>query len=212
MTLAAVTLDCAGPLQLGAFYAEATGLALAAGSGDDFAGLRCASGHFLGFQRFNDYRPPRWPGQEQPQQAHLDLEVDDLDQAEATLLLRGASKPDDQPHARWRVLRDPAGHPFCLTSSRTVRTWQRVQRPQPSGTYRKRFGYSDARYPATSRPSCATRNRDYLAASALEAGACLLPWGSDVGVGTGTCPLGRPGEPGAVVGRGPWLGRGLRLC
>jgi len=37
MTLAAVTLDCADPLQLGAFYAEATGLALDGGSDSDFA-------------------------------------------------------------------------------------------------------------------------------------------------------------------------------
>lgn len=122
MTLAAVTLDCADPLQLGAFYAEATGLALDGGSDSDFAGLCCASGLFLGFQRVNGYQRPRWPGQQQAQQAHLDFEVDDLDQAEAALLLRGATKPDVQPSGRWRVLTDPAGHPFCLTTTRMVRS------------------------------------------------------------------------------------------
>jgi len=41
-------------------------------------GLQCASGLFLGFQRVQDYRPPDWPDQHQPQQVHPDFEVDDL--------------------------------------------------------------------------------------------------------------------------------------
>ncbi|WP_308426101.1 VOC family protein [Nocardia rhizosphaerihabitans] len=41
------------------------------------------------------------------------LRVDDLDQAEPRLLELGAT---NQPaEHRWRVLIDPAGHPFCLT-------------------------------------------------------------------------------------------------
>lgn len=51
-----------------------------------------------------------------PQQLHLDFAVDDLDEAEARLLKLGAAKPDFQPGGgQWRVLTDPAGHPFCLT-------------------------------------------------------------------------------------------------
>jgi catechol 2,3-dioxygenase-like lactoylglutathione lyase family enzyme len=122
MTLAAVTLDCADPLTLAAFYAGAIGWELVEGSGEDFAGLRGPGGLFFGLQRVEDYRPPVWPGQEHPQQAHLDFEVDDLDQAEDLLLQRGAVRATQQPDdGRWRVLTDPAGHPFCLTASRTVR-------------------------------------------------------------------------------------------
>ena len=122
MTLCAVTLDCADPVALAGFYERATGLAPVAGSGEDFAGLRGSAGFFLGFQRVPGYRPPRWPGQEDPQQSHLDFEVDDLDSAEVALLKLGAGKPDEQPNQeRWRVLLDPAGHPFCLTESKTVR-------------------------------------------------------------------------------------------
>ncbi|MGW4825902.1 VOC family protein, partial [Streptomyces sp. NPDC004227] len=59
---------------------------------------------------------PHWPDQTVPQQFHLDFEVDDLDEAEALLLALGAAKPEYQPGGdRWRVLTDPAGHPFCLT-------------------------------------------------------------------------------------------------
>lgn len=122
MTLCAVTLDCAEPVALAAFYAQATGLSLVDGSDDEFAGLRGPNGFFLGFQRVLGYRPPQWPGQDEPQQSHLDFEVDDLDHAEGVLLRLGATRPAnpaDDP--RWRVLMNPAGHPFCLTTSRTMR-------------------------------------------------------------------------------------------
>lgn len=122
MTLCAVTLDCADPVALAAFYERATGLTPVEGSGQDFAGLRGPDGFFVGFQRVQGYRPPNWPGQDEPQQSHLDFEVDDLDLAEAALVQLGAGKPQNQPASeRWRVLTDPAGHPFCLTTSKTVR-------------------------------------------------------------------------------------------
>ena len=122
MTLCAVTLDCPDPLALAEFYGQATGLVPVDGSDEQFAGLRGPDGVFLGFQRVDDYRAPRWPGQDSPQQAHLDFEVDDLDAAEAALRRLGAVVPAEQPDgARFRVVLDPAGHPFCLTTSRTVR-------------------------------------------------------------------------------------------
>ena len=116
MRLTAVTLDCADPLALAAFYRQATGFALHPASDADFAGLTREDGLFLGFQRVEDHRPSSWPGHAVPQQVHLDFEVDDLDEAEARLLELGAAKPRQQPGgATWRTLTDPAGHPFCLT-------------------------------------------------------------------------------------------------
>jgi predicted enzyme related to lactoylglutathione lyase len=115
MRLRAITLDCADPLALAAFYQQATGLELHPESDADFAGLTCEEGLSIGFQRVNDYQAPRWPDQTIPQQFHLDFAVDDLDEAEARLLQLGAGKPDHQPNeGRWRVLTDPAGHPFCV--------------------------------------------------------------------------------------------------
>lgn len=120
MKLTAITLDCPDPEALAAFYRQATGLEPHPESNGDFAGLRGDDGLFIGFQRVDDYQVPRWPDQTVPQQLHLDFAVDDLDEAEVLLLELGAAKPEYQPGGdRWRVLTDPAGHPFCLTR-RTV--------------------------------------------------------------------------------------------
>ncbi|SEM59685.1 VOC family protein [Streptacidiphilus jiangxiensis] len=119
MKLCAITLDCADPLALAAFYQAATRLDPHPKSDADFAGLTTGDGLFIGFQRVADYRAPEWPGQSAPQQFHCDFTVEDLDEAEARLLELGAGKPDHQPdEARYRVLTDPAGHPFCLVRER----------------------------------------------------------------------------------------------
>ncbi|MEU9110673.1 VOC family protein [Streptomyces sp. NPDC048483] len=118
MKLSAITLDCPDPLSLAAFYQQATGLEPHPKSDADFAALNRADGLFIGFQRVDDYRAPSWPDQTVPQQLHLCFAVDDLNEAETRLLELGAGKPDHQPHEeRWRVLTDPAGHPFCLVVS-----------------------------------------------------------------------------------------------
>ena len=115
--LRGVTLDCADPQTLAGFYGALTGMRELFGS-DEFVALTGDAGCDLGFQRVDGYRAPQWPGQDVPQQFHLDLRVDDLDAMEAQALALGATKPDHQPgDGRWRVLLDPAGHPFCLTSS-----------------------------------------------------------------------------------------------
>ncbi|MFF3846566.1 VOC family protein [Streptomyces sp. NPDC002328] len=120
MRLTAITLDCPDPPALAAFYQQATGLRLHDASGADFAGLVGEEGGLLiGFQRVDAYVPPRRPDQSVPQQMHLDFAVEDLDDAEARLTELGAGRPERQPGGdRWRVLTDPAGHPFCLTRER----------------------------------------------------------------------------------------------
>jgi catechol 2,3-dioxygenase-like lactoylglutathione lyase family enzyme len=115
MTMSAVTLDCPDPLALAAFYQEATGLPPHPASDAEFAGLCGEDGFLLGFQRVALHRPPTWPDPDVPQQLHLCFRVEDLDAAEAALLRIGATRPAAQPDPeRWRVLLDPAGHPFCL--------------------------------------------------------------------------------------------------
>jgi Glyoxalase-like domain len=62
-------------------------------------------------QQVEGYIPPVWPG---TAIVHLDLTADDLREAEERAVALGATLPE-QPDPRWRVLLDPAGHPFCLT-------------------------------------------------------------------------------------------------
>ena len=67
------------------------------------------------FQQVDSYVAPRWPDPAHPQQAHLDLWVEDLDAGEAHAVAVGAKRLD-AGGPRFRVLTDPAGHPFCLIS------------------------------------------------------------------------------------------------
>ncbi|WP_432136672.1 VOC family protein [Streptomyces sp. bgisy154] len=112
-------MDCPDPVALAAFYERATGYAPHPGSDADFAGLLREDGLALGFQRVDDYTPPRWPDPTAPHQFHLDFEVPDLAEAETLLLELGATRPGPQPGGeRWLVLLDPAGHPFCVLEER----------------------------------------------------------------------------------------------
>ena len=45
---------------------------------------------------------------------HLDIEVDNLDEAVGAAVALGATQAAYQPQHDVRVLLDPAGHPFCL--------------------------------------------------------------------------------------------------
>ena len=107
-----LVLDCPDPAVLARFYG--TMLDWKIDITDDWATIQAEYGHTIAFQQVQHYAPPVWPGQEHPQQMHLDVTVDDLDEAEAAVLQLGATKHDHQPGTRFRVLLDPAGHPFCL--------------------------------------------------------------------------------------------------
>ncbi|MBZ6290955.1 VOC family protein [Streptomyces olivaceus] len=112
----AVTFDCSDPAELARFYGEALGLPVAYSS-DDFIMLGKEGSAGLGFNRLADYRRPTWPDPSQEKQAHIELGVDDLEAARSHLLALGAVEPPTQPQPdRWRVLLDPAGHPFCITT------------------------------------------------------------------------------------------------
>ena len=70
----------------------------------------------LAFQTSPDYERPVWPPEAGRQQmmAHLDVEVDDLEEAVDSALRLGATLAQYQPQEHVRVLLDPVGHPFCL--------------------------------------------------------------------------------------------------
>ncbi len=109
-------IDCPDPSALAAFYGGLLGWETLEREG--WAEIRPADGSdCICFQRVADYRPPRWPSAEAPQQMHLDLVVEDLAGAEAEVLSGGGALLSAPEGASFRVYRDPAGHPFCLCTS-----------------------------------------------------------------------------------------------
>ena len=112
-SLAMISLDCDKPAALADFYHRILGWEIAHSEGD--YAMITEGPVSIGFGRIDGYTPPRWPDPGAPKQFHLDFYVADLDKAEAACLDAGAAKPDHQPGGEhWRVLTDPAGHPFCL--------------------------------------------------------------------------------------------------
>jgi predicted enzyme related to lactoylglutathione lyase len=112
-----IVLDCPDPAELGAFYAALLGWQTEVDPSGDWADVRGGDGQCYSFQQVDDYNPPQWPGQQVPQQMHMDVIVDDLDAAEQAVLALGATKHEHQPGTTFRVFLDPAGHPFCLCVS-----------------------------------------------------------------------------------------------
>jgi catechol 2,3-dioxygenase-like lactoylglutathione lyase family enzyme len=106
-------LDCPDARALATFYGALLGWKVQAD--DTWADIRPEDGsNCISFQQVMDFTPPKWPGQDAPQQMHLDVMVRDLDEGEAEVLEIGATKADHQPGTKFRVFLDPAGHPFCL--------------------------------------------------------------------------------------------------
>lgn len=106
-----VALDAPDIDKLAAFYAELTGWQIAEKE-PDWVTLRAPDGREVAFQLAPDQVSPAWPGQEQPQQLHLDLLIDDYQAAAGRAVELGATRLADGES--WVTLADPAGHPFDI--------------------------------------------------------------------------------------------------
>lgn len=115
---ALVALDCPDPHAIAGFYQSLAGGEIKESTAsDEWVRLQTGPGTDIGFQRDANYEASGWPDGA-PQQAHLDFDVADLDEAEQAVLGLGASKTSAQPSpSEWRVFLDPAGHPFCLVKA-----------------------------------------------------------------------------------------------
>lgn len=117
-----VALDCADPVGVAQFYSKITGWEISPTDPDgDWVQLRNDTGATIAFQLAPNHTPPTWPSDEYPQQAHIDFDVANLDDAEAQVLALGARKAHFQPGETFRVYLDPAGHPFCLVLGKEYR-------------------------------------------------------------------------------------------
>jgi hypothetical protein len=118
-SLASISIDCPDPDALAGFYRGLLGLEEAFATPD--RGVICLSGAgpMVTLMRVDTYVAPSWPQGPQHQQMHLDVAVDDLDSAVPSAVALGATEAEHQAAPdKWRVLFDPVGHPFCLSTVR----------------------------------------------------------------------------------------------
>jgi catechol 2,3-dioxygenase-like lactoylglutathione lyase family enzyme len=111
--IAAINLECTDPEALARFWADVLGGEVVMRT-PDYCAVSVGE-MVIGAARVDGYRSPTWPSVERSQQLHLDLAVTDLEDAVKEALRLGATVEAHQASPeRSRVLRDPAGHPFCL--------------------------------------------------------------------------------------------------
>src|ERR1022692_4047319 len=103
--LGLTAIDCSDPSVLADFWAALLG-----------GEVKHRNDEFLAV-KVQDYKPPTWPDSTVPKQMHLHLKVDDLDAAQTDAVRLGARVATEQTNPEhWRILLDPAGHPFCLAT------------------------------------------------------------------------------------------------
>ena len=113
--LGLTALDCSDPPVLANFWAALLGCEITHRN-DEFWAVK-ADGGMLVAVKVQDYVPPTWPDPSVPKQMHLHLKVDDLDAAQTEAVRFGARVASEQTNPEmWRILLDPAGHPFCLAT------------------------------------------------------------------------------------------------
>jgi catechol 2,3-dioxygenase-like lactoylglutathione lyase family enzyme len=113
-----LVLDCPEPDVLARFYSGLLGWPITWRQPDFVVVAASDRSSGLAFQLAADYRAPDWPDPARPQQLHVDVMVDDVDEAEPLVLALGARRLSAAdrggPDSASRVYADPAGHPFCL--------------------------------------------------------------------------------------------------
>lgn len=116
MTITGYVLDSPDARGLADFYHRLLGWPVRSNEPDWVTLAAPAGGSGLSFQTESGYVRPVWPadGSRQQMMTHLDILVDDLDEAGRWAIEQGATLADFQPQRDVRVYLDPAGHPFCL--------------------------------------------------------------------------------------------------
>jgi catechol 2,3-dioxygenase-like lactoylglutathione lyase family enzyme len=118
-TLASISIDCPDPDALAPFYRDLLGLEEVFATSDRGVIALSGAGPMVTLMRVDTYVAPSWPGGPQHKQMHLDLAVDDIEAAVAAAVALGATEAEFQPAGQaWRVLIDPVGHPFCVSTVR----------------------------------------------------------------------------------------------
>ena len=111
----AIDIDCADPLELAHFWAAVfgTGIESSLGDGPHYLDLLTVPGlPILRFQRVPEAKTTK-------NRLHLDLLVEDLDEACTRLVTLGARRMSEQAVTEygytWLVMQDPEGNEFCIS-------------------------------------------------------------------------------------------------
>ena len=120
------TLDCKNPYELAKFYAELLKWEIPFYD-EEYAcvgapGTNQGAYPAITFQRNPEYKRPVWPERPEAQQqmAHMDFAVNNLEEAVQYAIHCGATIADEQFSDDWKVMLDPAGHPFCLCQMKSI--------------------------------------------------------------------------------------------
>ncbi len=115
IALAAITFDCPNGEELWKFYWQLADL-----RPQDVGGMAPAlvsdSGLMVLIQQVEDYQPTTWPTQERGQQIHIDFHTDSREEMVAKAIELGATQEDVE--RGFTVMKDPAGHPFCICDTK----------------------------------------------------------------------------------------------
>lgn len=127
LQLTSITIGTPNPHELAPFYARLLAGVITADDGpreghppeDGWAQVRTTSDFgqiTLNFEYEAEWQTPVWPSEKGKQHItqHLDIRVDNLEEAVAWAEACGAHQDPFQPQDTVRVMRDPHGHPFCL--------------------------------------------------------------------------------------------------
>ena len=111
-----IVIDCADAGVMASFYSKLLGWEWTHPQANGWAAITSPTGTVIAFQEVEGYEPPVWPWEKsrQRQMLHLDLWVDDLDEAVQFAIECGARLADAQFFKSSRTMIDPAGHPFCI--------------------------------------------------------------------------------------------------
>ena len=114
-TIATVFFDCDDPEPMAAFWGGFLSMNERVEDGPGRVVIRGEDpvSPMLGFLRIDDHRRPTWPGDDYPEQLHLDHSFDDKPARQRRAEELGATLLPP-PHGSAPVYADPAGHPFCL--------------------------------------------------------------------------------------------------
>jgi catechol 2,3-dioxygenase-like lactoylglutathione lyase family enzyme len=116
LSFTGTVLDAIDVRELADFYRQLLGWEVTQDEPDWIKLNPPGGGPGLAFQTEPLFVAPEWPAAPGTQQmmAHLDIETTDLDASVDRAVALGATLADHQPQPDVRVMRDPAGHPFCL--------------------------------------------------------------------------------------------------